>query len=511
MAEWNLENAAHLLRRAAFGGTPRDIRNYHRKHGSVESAVDEILRWKPSRKKPRVHRKDSDYEGRRRMQAWWVKMMVAARRPGDAAREKMVLFLHDHLASGTNKQPEIGYMATQNGLFRSFARGSFRNLMREFHRDPANLYYIDGIRNQATSDLETDPPRADANENFAREFMELHTLGIYQLDSTGLPDLSKPNYTESDVHQLARALTGWNEIHRDKGVWNPELPHFDGGRCDDNADGSPDPVTIFGVTNNNFRIDDEVAGTQDDVLEMIFSRRDASNNNQVGMFIASKLWTWYAYPPPDVGLGDVFADLAARFAGSDFSLETLLRGIFTHELFYSDQAKTRSVKNPADYMVQAFKAFGIKTDGQTIGGSGRHLGDRLNRMGMELFEPPSVAGWDGGLGWINSGTLLARLEFARDLARSDKGRKGLLLKAIEGMPLKEENASPEAVLNAILAHLGMDTGPRALSQAEKDELLAFATSEGSTLDLSDDKTPDARRKVRGLVALCMQSPKYMIH
>src|SRR5262249_9529461 len=162
--------------------------------------------------------------------------------------------------------------------------------------DPANLYYLDGITNFASDD----GVHVNANENWGREVLELFTLGVFQLAADGTADPMKPNYTEDDVHQLARASTGWTSIARNAAVWNQD--DWDGGRYDDNGDDVPDDVHIFGVTNNNFRFDDAVAGTGDDVLGLIFSRQDDAGNNQVGMFVSRKLWTWYAYPPPAPGL-----------------------------------------------------------------------------------------------------------------------------------------------------------------------------------------------------------------
>ena len=283
---WTLENAAHLLRRAAFGGAPKDIQAFYSRNISVESAVDELLKFKPSKSKPPSSKDIGDLS---KSHQWWFKQMISAKKPADAAREKLVLFWHNHLVSGVSKQEYNDALALQNQLFRINAKGNFKKLMRAFNHDLANAYYLDGITNTATSSHKK-VPRAEPNENFGRECMELFTLGVFQLAPDASFDTTQPNYTEGDVHQLARALTGWVDISK-KGVitWNPDLPNWDGGRCDDNGDKVADPVVIFGVTNNNFRIDDAVAGTPDDVLELIFSRVDFEGNNQVGMFLSRKL------------------------------------------------------------------------------------------------------------------------------------------------------------------------------------------------------------------------------
>ena len=282
---WSYENAAHLLRRVGFGGTPKNIQKFLDSNSSVDSAVDELLSFKPSKRKPPSSNKEPDEDRLRKMQEWWIRQMVKTRKPEKACHEKIVLFLHDHLASGLSKQPSTRNMAFQQRLFRFNARGNFKDLIREFNRDPANLYYLDGILNVASND----GVHVNANENWGRELVELFTLGVLQLSDDGTPDPAKPNYTEDDVHGLARASTGWTSIHAKIGEWNIE--DWDGGQYDDDGDDLPDPMTIFGQTSNNFRIDEGVSGTSDDILELIFSRQDDDGNNQVGIFLAWKLWS----------------------------------------------------------------------------------------------------------------------------------------------------------------------------------------------------------------------------
>ena len=496
---WNYDNAAHLLRRAAFGGTPGEISAFLGRHTSVSEAADELLSFGPSTKKPPGGRDVSD-TGRLKMQRWWLKWILGSLTPADACREKLILYWHNHLTSGSSKQPTLKYMSLQNQLFRLNARGNFRNLVRQFSRDAANLYFLDGIVNVASND----GVHVNANENFGRELMELFTLGVFQLAADGSADPTKPNYNEHDVHQLARACTGWTSIARSKGVWNQDT--WDGGRYDDNGDGLPDPVVIFGVQNNNFRIDDAVAGTPDDVLKLIFSRQDAAGNDQVAMFVARKLWTWYAYPPPAPGLKSLLAGFASTFVANDFEVTPLLKAMWTHDEFYGPVAKSRTVKNPCDYVVQAMRALGIThSDGKYVGGANTELGDSLRAMGMNLFEPPNVAGWPGGLAWINSGTLLSRLEFAKNLAAASFGRNKFSLAIIGGLPLGNSAADPGTVVDAILHQLGLDAPPRAVTFAQRQALIDYATSNGPTLNLANEFTNDADVKVRGLIALALQA------
>src|SRR6185295_6279791 len=166
-------------------------------------------------------------------------------------------------------------------------------------------------------------------------------------------------------------------------------------------------------------------------------------------------------------------------------------------------------KSPVDYIVQMVKLFGIKrTDGHRIG-DGQELSDAAADMGMRLFDPPNVAGWKGGMEWINSATLLSRLDFARSLAASDDKKNGIKLDVITGLP-KTSAADPTMVVDAVLSFLSLNMGPLAVTDDQKGKLLSYATSSKPALDLSAFDTDDARIKVRGVLSLAMQVPEYMM-
>ncbi len=343
--------------------------------------------------------------------------------------------------------------------------------------------------------------------------MELFTLGVYQLAADGSFDDAHPNYTEADVHNLARALTGWTQISKKGiGVWDSELPSWDGGRCDDNDDGQPDPVSIFGITNSNFRIDDAVAGTDNDVLKLIFSRQDFEGNNVVAMFLARKFWKEFAYPFPSPGMKAILKPFAQIFVNSNFEVAPMLKAMWTSDEFYSDSAKSRTVKSPVDYIVGIMKTFGIvSTDAKNVG-DGPELGDVAANMGMRLFDPPNVAGWKGGMTWINSGTLLERLAFAKNLAASLKGKNSYKLDVIPNLPKRVYLAVEfGTIVDAVLTFLGLNVGPMAVTQTERAELLAYLTADSrASIDLSKTTTEDARIKVRGLISLALQLPEYLV-
>jgi hypothetical protein len=243
----------------------------------------------------------------------------------------------------------------------------------------------------------------------------------------------------------------------------------------------------------------------------------------VGVFLARKLWTFYAYPPPAAGFKDLMNQFAGVFVTNGFELTPVLRAMWTHDEFYSDAAKSRTVKNPVDYTVQALRAFGVRSTGKDVGTSERELGAQLTLMNMTLFDPPSVGGWPGGLAWIGVGTLLARLEFAKDLAADGKA-PSVDLNRIKGL-LGNAAADPGAAVDLILAYIGLNANtvqspigaiprsrPLALTTAQRDALIAYATNGNPTakLNLKSATTTDAKVKARGLVALALQAAENMV-
>jgi uncharacterized protein (DUF1800 family) len=520
MAEWNYANAAHLLKRAAFGGTPDQIQAFLDQHASVEEAVDWLVNFNVSKRRPPGG--SYNYTAELKQKRWWVKtFMKAAKNPPDALREKMTLFWHNHLVSGLEKVREYAYqeggvtlMSIQNSLFRRYANGNFRDLVRDFNRDGANLYYLDGIFSYASEDGE----HVTANENFGREVLELFTVGINQLAADGSDDPSKPNYTEDDVHQLARALTGWTgrPVVKGVGIWQQD--NWDNGQYDDGGGSHHpgDPITIFGVTNNNFRINHEIAGTADDVLKLILDQLDDDGNHQAAMYLCRKLWTWFAYPAPAPGLKALLETFAAIFVANNYEMKPLLTAMFNHDEFYGELAKTRTIKNPVDLLVGTVRALGMKNSGKSIDNS-PELYDMLENMGMELFEPPNVAGWPGGKRWISTGTLVSRLDMGRRLAEADEGSSQPSLASF--LPMTETDADPVAVVDAILLQLGLDDagggvssqGGVALTATQRQAIIDFITNNGAntSLDLTDTDG-DVRHYVRGAIALALHAPEYQV-
>ena len=307
-------------------------------------------------KKKRVIQKDEQQESRKQgleAQHWWFNRMLKTKAP---LREKMTLFWHDHFATSIQKVKQPVLLIKQNELFREYAFGNLRDLTQKVVRDPAMILYLD---TQSSS-------KSMPNENFAREIMELFTLG-------------EGNYTEEDVKQAARAFTGY-QLNRLTGEVVQSARAWDDGK-----------KTIFGETGPY---------NGKDVVSLIF-KKDAC-----AKFMAVKLWEFFAYEKP---VDSAIADLAATFRKNDYELKPVLREIFLSAEFYGKKAMATQIKSPVQYLVQLLKELemesaplGFPIMGQT-------------QLGQVLFMPPNVAGWDWGKAWINTNTLLTRYNLAGSL------------------------------------------------------------------------------------------------
>ncbi len=272
--------------------------------------------------------------------------------------EKLTLFWHGHFATSHVKVRSSEQMLAQNELFRRHAWGSFRELLHGVSRDVAMLVWLDSNSNRVRH----------ANENFARELFELFALGV-------------GHYTEQDIQQAARAFTGWH-VRKDQ-FWFNKLQHDTGEK------------TVFGQSKDF---------DGDDVVELSLEQPAAAR------FLAGKLLRFFVAPtPPDVAIDEVAAALRA----SDYQLQPVLRQVFASAYFYSPEVRRSIIKSPADLLLGAHRALESRAKLQ-------ETTQRMAELGQDLFAPPTVEGWTGGRLWINSATLLARANFAADLALGDR-------------------------------------------------------------------------------------------
>jgi uncharacterized protein (DUF1800 family) len=354
---WNRALAAHLFRRAGFAASRSELDDAAGR--SPKEVVDRLLQPNDesgSEGKLRSFDETVVAGGNvERLPAWWLYRM---RYTHDPLLEKLTLFWHGHFATSAAKVNDIRIMFAQHELLRRHARGHFGPLVHAISRDPAMLHYLDAATNRKTH----------PNENYARELLELFCLG------TG-------NYTEHDVQELARAFTGW-EVQRKRFVEN-EYEH------------DARTKSILGQT-----------GTfgGDDGVEIVLAHPATAR------FLAGKLFRFFVCDepaPPDA----LIDPLAKALRQSDYDIGRTVRTMLGSQLYFSAHAVGRKVRSPVELGIGLMRALEAQ-------GNLSELAQRLAEIGQRLFYPPSVKGWDGGRSWINSSTLLGRVNLAGAIVRS---------------------------------------------------------------------------------------------
>jgi hypothetical protein len=405
-SDWNFDLAGHLLERAGFGGTPEEVARLAAMTPAEAVAAlldyrsipndlppfdasgvwDPTLRDFPPSRPAATERAEKTGEalgarvkpaGERRLQPvvdrffywlratmletrrlayWWADRMVATSHP---LEEKMALFWHGHFATGEDKIRDYRKMEQQLALLHREATGNFKNLLIEVARGPAMLAYLDAAENV----------KGAPNENFAREVMELFTMGV-------------GHYTERDIREGARAFTGWID---DDLAFKVDPDKHDGG-----------PKAFLGHTGNFDGVD---------ILNIILEQ------NVTAEYIAGKLYRFFVRE--DIS-PDVQARLGAVLRDNNYEVAPLLRTIFLSRDFYSARSVGTRIKGPVELIVSTYRKLGVK---HLPGIPDLYVVSR--ELGQTLLNPPTVAGWAQGRAWITPGLLLARGNFARDVLFPD--------------------------------------------------------------------------------------------
>ena len=344
---------AHLLRRAGFGSTPAELDAYTAL--GFQQSLERLLNYEQvddSTVEQRVGAIQVDRRNVELARLSWMTRMLYSQRP---LQEKMVLFWHTHFATASSKVRAADVLLQQIQLFRDNALGNFEALLQQVTRDPAMLIWLDNNQNR----------KGRPNENYAREVMELFTVGI-------------GNYTDQDVKEGARAFTGYTSDRSGQFVFSADQ-HDDGDK------------TFLGVTQN---------WDANDVLAALV-RHPAT-----ARFLTTKLFRFFVHDSPDPATID---RLAATYTSSGFDIRAVVRDIFSGPEFLSDQAFRGNVKQPVELVIGALKALDVQNIGPDLPASTR-------RMGQDLLNPPDVSGWKGGDNWISATTVLERFNFGDRLA-----------------------------------------------------------------------------------------------
>jgi uncharacterized protein (DUF1800 family) len=281
-------------------------------------------------------------------------------------------------------------MLQQNETLRQYSTGNFRSLLTNVSKDPAMLFWLDNQENV----------RGKPNENFAREVMELFTLGV-------------GNYSEKDVQEAARAFTGWSVARSRRNVSDDQPPKAEflfRPRLHDSS-----MKVVLGKSGQL---------TGEDVLNHL------CDMPRTAEYISEKLLTWFAYPEPEPAF---VKRIAKVFRDSNLDIKTTLKAIMRSSEFYSDKAERAIVKTPVDFVVPTMRQLGFGpimratvsrgVDNRLALLPAASAGTTMKNMGMQLLYPPDVAGWEGGEGWISSATMVERIGWSASLFGTGKGRR----------------------------------------------------------------------------------------
>jgi uncharacterized protein (DUF1800 family) len=443
-APWDVRRAGHLLRRASFGTTPARLEQAVK--DGPGATIAKLLDYDPAVDplNDMIERLEGfvNFNNIQSVQSWWVYRMINTDRP---FQERLALFWHNRFATSAAKVENARTMHNQVELFRREGLGNWRDLLLAVGRDPAMLIWLDGRYSK----------KGKPNENYARELMELFTLGV-------------GHYTEKDVQELARVFTGWR-IEGEKGAFNPK--EFDDGE-----------KTFLGVTG---KLTDEKA------LDVILAQPAAPR------FLARNLLREFVHPnPPD----DLVAALAARVLHHNWNLKPIFAELFNSRVFFSDWAYRAKIKSPCDLSIGVSMALG-GTDNTQI------VATTLGKLGQSLLFPPTVKGWDGEQSWINANTVLVRFNYGLQLATQRGGQEFVRRNDLEAY-LKEHGLKSADAIVDHFARLLLDGRP---PEGLRDTLIDYMNRDGDNKPKPLAVTGGTvNSKVRGMLHLLMATPVFQL-
>ena len=477
MADSDIALMAHLMRRAGFGATRDELEAYVAK--GYEAKVEELLH--PENAPPALG--DEDIVRRYHIDAmctvdpvsaevYWLYRMRFTKRPFE---EKLALFWHGVFATASTKLNSQRPIVKQTDLFRYYGLGRFRTLLIELSKDPAMIYFLDGKDNHKDA----------VNENFGRELLELFSMGV-------------GNYTEDDVRECSRAFTGWTmgnaSYHAVRALKMTTYPF---GRIDwqflfSEDDHDYDEKTFLGQTG---------AFNGEDIIDIICREPATSRfiaRHLYNFFVADEpqVPAWQTVPPRDPEAVNALVDAFVKYDGD---IRSVLRVLFNSDFFKN--ATFAKVKSPTELVVGTLRLAGeyqIPTvDDVSIA--------RANTvMGQTLLDPPSVEGWHTGMEWIETGSLVNRVNFAAEqLEDVDKpGIKSI----INRIRSRGDRLSPEGLVDGCLDLMG----PLTVSEITRNELLDHAFAGGDIRFGPEDGDPASADRIKEMMQLIVGTLEYQL-
>ena len=453
---------AHLMRRAGFGANRDELEQLVAK--GYDAVVEDLVN-------PPAERHGGQSELLLRYypgcllpggnpvmgQANWLYNMVSTDKP---LEEKMALFWHHVFATGNSKLDNCDQMLVQIDMFREKGMGNYRDLIMDLSKNPAMIFWLDNNENH----------RDAVNENWGRELLELFTMGV-------------SNYTEVDVREASRAFTGWTISPKLPRQPYGRYPWFFSYREEDHDFGEK---TFLGQT-GNFNGEDIIDIVVNEPATARFICRHLYN-----FFVADEpqVPSWTIEPARDEEALDMMCNV---FEESGYEIREVLRFMLKSEFFKN--ARYSKIKSPAEVVVGTIKMVGsFQFPDPGLSKICREPG----YMGQELLDPPSVEGWHTGSEWINSGSLLARINFVADSV-TRTSQPGI--QSIIGHMKSDNVNTPDELLDACLAHMGF----LELSSETREQLDEHANA-GGNLDWSDDSATAIR--IGEIMALISATTEY---
>jgi uncharacterized protein (DUF1800 family) len=453
------------MRRAGFGATRDEVERLA-EQGYEETVdqlinptappVDEFLLWRyhPITEVPGGAADPG--------QANWLYQMVNTKRP---LEEKIALFWHHVFATGNAKVDNCNHLLEQIQIFRDRGMGNYRNLLVEMAKNPAMIFWLDNNENH----------RHAPNENWGRELLELFSLGV-------------GNYTEKDVFECSRAFTGW--------TIGAKMPRFPYGRFPWVFEYRPEDhdfteKTFLGHTGNF---------NGEDIIDIVVQQPAC------GKFIARHLYNFFVADEPQVPAWNIeeprdpeaVETLRETFVSSGLEIKPVLRTMFNSDFF--KESVYQKVKSPVEVVVGTLMLTGdLAGPDPRLEGMGKEPG----YMGQAILDPPSVEGWHTGKEWINSGSLVKRVNFVADRVSDTElpGVKSIVKRVAES---NGSAMTAEALVDQCLDLMG----PIEMGEHTRRELLSHAESEGSISWATEEDYTRSSRRVGDMLALIAATREY---
>ncbi|MEW6652444.1 MAG: DUF1800 domain-containing protein [Bacteroidota bacterium] len=458
ISSWDENAVRHILSRALYGYTRTDIDFALSK--TLDDFVDNyLLKDLPEPPAPKYNgsewvnlsysSSDTSLNNYRYSLIWWWEELMIQQ--GYSLREKMVWFFANHYVTEYNTVRIPQYYYLSNQLFRKYAFGNLIELTKKVTIDPAMLIYLNG--NVST--------RTAPNENYGRELLELFTIGI-------------GNYSEEDIKQASKALTGWR-------VNNTTLTsYFTNSRWDSGA------KTIFGKTGN---------WNADDIVNIVFTEKAAAASE----FLCRKIYKEFAYYEPNT---EYVKQLAEVMRNSSFNLKPVLSAMLKSQYFHSVDIRGAKIKSPIEFLVSLLRFFNIAYDNDLL----NHIRTKSRELEQEILNPPDVRGWEGQRKWMNTTVYPTRNKFTDSLVSgikiNNKTYKIDVLTYARSYPSAENAVQFVEDVTKVLIQFP-------LSKTRKDFLLA-SLLDGTAVQNWSTHSPGASTRLAKFFTALMRLPEFQL-